>query len=734
MANKSLYNSWAMLTKHFNKTLSKNISLGQVTQNTKLNKDLLATPKNFDWALYCSLHDDLRDHGISDEKKAVLHYAKHGKREGRVSSISDLFNRYELAKISIPRDFRLEQFAELNQLELMAAGKKLEKFLNSEKSEFIKISPIDDENSKFFLEMAIVYDHSDKKEKAYQCYIYSNYFKPNSNALEHMGNWHLNKGDYEAAAILYVKALQINKNRKCTYKNIIDCYFFLKNYEKAISIAIEGLKCFPDLKFLHNSVDQIIEKYWQESEQRLIALSLCSERSALIAETDRNVDYIATVYHERSLLLSDPIRTQINKKRVLMIGDFGLPQCRRYRVYQKLEQLAAAGFEANAMPWTEAQKHLADPEQCHQSGNKGDDSPYLDKRRELTLKTYQDLAFEEAITLNDIIIFYRVPAYPHIVNLIEQAKALGKVTFYEIDDLLFEPNYPPPLESYGGFVNQDFYFSGLVKGMAYYRSAARLCQFGIASTQPLAEKLGRFVESGKCFLHRNGLDCNTPSKAPEIRKNKAYIDIIYGSGTHAHNIDFIVEVLPALDKLLVKHAHVRLIIAGYLQLPSEFLKKHEKQLILKPFVELSTYLSYLSEADINIAVLLEDDINDCKSELKWFEAASLGIPSVVSRTRNYLDVIRDKEDGFIVSGVDQWFATLDQLIVDPNKRFQVAEAAMKRVQEEYSVSALADNIRNVIETAIDNFYEAQKIATDTNYNADVPKNNEEAAAQHKTQL
>ena len=259
--------------------------------------------------------------------------------------------------------------------------------------------------------------------------------------------------------------------------------------------------------------------------------------------------------------------------------------------------------------------------------------------------------------------------------------------------------------------------------MAYYRSAARLCHFGIASTQPLAEKLGRLVASGNCFLHRNGLDCNTPSKAPEIKKNKAYIDIFYGSGTHAHNVDFITEVLPALDKLLAKHAHVRLIIAGYLQLPSDFLTTHNQQVILKPFAELSTYLTYLSEADINIAVLLEDDINDCKSELKWFEAASLGVPSVVSKTRNYLDVIRHEVDGFVISGQDEWFITLDQLIIDPNKRFQIAETAMKRVQEDYSVPALADNIKNVIETAITNFYQEQNITTSNNYNTDMPKKN-----------
>ncbi len=123
-------------------------------------------------------------------------------------------------------------------------------------------------------------------------------------------------------------------------------------------------------------------------------------------------------------------------------------------------------------------------------------------------------------------------------------------------------------------------------------------------------------------------------------------------------------------------------------------------------------------------MLLEDDINDCKSELKWFEAASLGVPSVVSRTRNYLDVIRHEVDGFVVSGQNEWFLTLEQLIIDPNKRVQIAKTAMKRVQEDYSVAALADNMKNVIETAITNFYQEQNVPTGNNYTTDMPKNNE----------
>jgi len=172
------------------------------------------------------------------------------------------------------------------------------------------------------------------------------------------------------------------------------------------------------------------------------------------------------------------------------------------------------------------------------------------------------------------------------------------------------------------------------------------------------------------------------------------------------------EVLPALNQILGNHENVRLIIVGYLQLPDGFLQKYPDQVILKPFSDLSKYLSILADADINIAVLSRNEINDCKSELKWFEAAALGIPSVVNKTRNYLDVIRHGEDGIVVSGPNQWQIALEELIKDSQKRQKIGAAAMSRVSQDYSVSTLAENIRHVIESAINDFYKTRQLQQD----------------------
>ncbi|MGR8933314.1 MAG: tetratricopeptide repeat-containing glycosyltransferase family protein [Gammaproteobacteria bacterium] len=703
MGKQSLHSQWTMVAKRFRKAGQKQqepVAAPESTAKAKIadKKTAKKTDKDktrkekFDWVLYCGLYADLVENGITDEKKAVLHFEKHGKQEARITTLSRWLKNYGFEKSCFPPDFSLQRFAELNDVKLLEVVEAIEKFLKADKPPIIKVSSDNSENAQFFLELGKHYDMSGKADKAYNCYMYSNYFQPNGVALEHLGNILFGLGAYTGAALLYGSALKIDKGRKWCYKNLTDSYSNLRNYSAAVSNVFAGLKRNADFKPLEDAFNNIIDKYWQEKEPGVTALCMSGERDALITETANIIDFISDAYRNRALLFSEPLHVNINPERVLIIGDFGLPQCRRYRIYQKLEQLTAAGYEATAMPWIDAQLGSADPELCY--------SAVKDKNKVKLLQ--QRLLHEEAIAWHDIIIFYRVPAFPHIVKSIIQARALGKLTFYEIDDLLFDPIYPPPLESYGGYVKADDYI-GLLRGMAFYRAAARLCQYGIASTKPLAVKLEGLVETRHCYLHRNGLDANTPSRPPRVKEEEDYIDIFYGSGTHAHNVDFIAEVLPALDKILAANVKVRLVVVGYLQLPGWFMQKHSEQVVVKPFVELAKYWNYLAQADVNIAVLLEDEINHCKSELKWFEAACLGIPTVVSRTRNYVDVIRHGEDGFIVSGTGEWFDFLGQLVNNAELRLRMGEAAMLRVREEYSVPALAKNIRQVIESAINDY-------------------------------
>jgi len=146
---------------------------------------------------------------------------------------------------------------------------------------------------------------------------------------------------------------------------------------------------------------------------------------------------------------------------------------------------------------------------------------------------------------HDVVIFYRVPAEVPVLKAMAQANATGKLTIYEIDDLLFDQAYPPALETYGGYLDLNIYLQ-LFKGMGSFNAAARHCRFGLASTRPLADKLEPLVFGGRSFLHRNGLDAMNTFRRRAIDPDKPTLDIFYGSGTMAHNSDFTDLALPGV--------------------------------------------------------------------------------------------------------------------------------------------------------------------------------------------
>jgi glycosyltransferase involved in cell wall biosynthesis len=86
----------------------------------------------------------------------------------------------------------------------------------------------------------------------------------------------------------------------------------------------------------------------------------------------------------------------------------------------------------------------------------------------------------------------------------------------------------------------------------------------------------------------------------------------------------------------------------------------------------SEYLKLLAAADINIAVLDANRFNDCKSEIKWLEAAAFGVPSIVSDVAVYHENLKHGEDVVITAPDEQaWYKALKALVAAPRKRAEI---------------------------------------------------------------
>ena len=362
---------------------------------------------------------------------------------------------------------------------------------------------------------------------------------------------------------------------------------------------------------------------------------------------------------ERDPAPGRPIRS------VALVANIDLPQCRLYRVEQKIEHLRHAGYAVRMY-------------------EVGAD---LDRFRD-------EIAFHQAV------IFYRVAATPGVTEAIADARGAGLVTFYEIDDIVFDPAlFPDTFADYGGMVTRQEY-GGLHLGVPLFAQAMALCDYGIASTPALVDRMSSICRTGRVFLYRNafGLQHERWAARPRKAASRGPVTIFYGSGTKAHTRDFAELVEPALERICARYGdRVRVLLVGHVS-PGRPGSALAARIEMRPVTwNLEEYWSLLSQADINLAVLRRTELTDAKSEIKWLEAAVLRVPSVVSSTRTFDEVIDDGVDGLLCRSSDDFHQALDKLVADPGLRTRIGEAAYAKATERYGTGAMAANARSILE-------------------------------------
>ncbi|PRY66350.1 glycosyltransferase involved in cell wall biosynthesis [Vreelandella songnenensis] len=340
--------------------------------------------------------------------------------------------------------------------------------------------------------------------------------------------------------------------------------------------------------------------------------------------------------------------------RVLIVAEFSIPQCKKYRVTQKQKMFEHLGVECTAIDWNEAEKAI------------------------------------KALQTHSMVIFYRVPGFPNAISIIEEAKRLNIPTYWEVDDLIFNRDVLLNSKTLAGLGQDDF--QGLLTGAELYLKAMLSCDYGIASTTGLAEAMR---ESGMKSVQviENALDEQTlvvAEKVNEKRKTAVKDDtlrIVYGSGTNTHNVDF-QEAVPALLDILATHDNVHFRLIGLLDLPTEF-DQFESRIERIPVCSYEEYLESLAECDISIAPLEHYVFNDSKSNIKFLEAAAVRVPSVCSPRAAFTSAITHGVDGFLCETDDEWKDAFSQLVNSAELREEMAANAHAFVLQAYSPENIA---------------------------------------------
>lgn len=322
-----------------------------------------------------------------------------------------------------------------------------------------------------------------------------------------------------------------------------------------------------------------------------------------------------------------------------------IPQCTRYRVLNKAEQLRKHGFAVKVVNLSDFQLSMA-----------------------------QNASH---------IIIYRSPISPELLRLCHLAKEYGKPVFFDIDDLVFDTVYTDQLSYTQGLnsVEKGNYDAG-VRNYGYMLEN---CDGAITSTNQLQEELYKY--QSKVLLNRNlasdDLIAISSQYIKDYSQTSDIVKIGYFSGSISHNENFEL-IKPAIKQLLTKYSNVQLHIVGILDIPQD-MKPFENQIVTHDYVDWDKLPALISEVDINLAPLVNSIFNRAKSEIKWIEAALVKVPTVASKIGAFSDAIIDGETGLLATD-DEWFDKLEALVLSTELRQEIADAAYQDVLENCTLS------------------------------------------------
>lgn len=289
-------------------------------------------------------------------------------------------------------------------------------------------------------------------------------------------------------------------------------------------------------------------------------------------------------------------------------------------------------------------------------------------------------AVEKLLNVSQLLILTRVKwSYP-LDSLVQKAKKRGIPVLFDVDDLICDINFLPLLTNtlnvhFGSEVDYDFWFADISRHQAM---AAQADGF-ITTNQFLGGKLSQRFNKPYQVI-RNSLNEEQLCVSKQCRRKKARkkndgpFTIGYFSGTPSHINDFRM-VYQELLQLLEDYPEMVLQVVGFMDFPQEMQPMiQKKRVTFSPLVDFIELQHLIAQVDVNIVPLVHNTFTNCKSELKFFEAAAVDTVTVATPTYTYEHSIRQGETGFLCRQ-GQWYDTIAMLYQKPERRKQIAERA-----------------------------------------------------------
>lgn len=275
---------------------------------------------------------------------------------------------------------------------------------------------------------------------------------------------------------------------------------------------------------------------------------------------------------------------------------------------------------------------------------------------------------------------------------------------YDMDDLIYDPKYVPNYLNSTGYYDEihiDVHFAIAAR----YKMIAEICDAFLVTTEGLKKKMELDFKK-EVFVYQNFLNKEQEEISNEIvlikddNKDDSKFVIGYFSGSNSHVRD-LETVESALLQLMNKYDNIYLNIVGYMDLSDNLKKlKTEGRVIISPFVTYQELEYLIASVDINIIPLQKNEFNECKSELKYFEASIVNTVSVACNNSVYSKIINNSENGFLADEAE-WFERLEYIYLNPEKIKKIVKKAREDCILKYSCYNQIDKLEKLYDRMLE---------------------------------
>ncbi|WP_407976687.1 glycosyltransferase [Brucella pseudogrignonensis] len=298
----------------------------------------------------------------------------------------------------------------------------------------------------------------------------------------------------------------------------------------------------------------------------------------------------------------------------------------------------------------------------------------------------------EFLNHTDVLVICRARYSTYIARLIEHARSKSVTVLFDCDDLVFDPERLHLLvDSLNQDQTDDKVWDSWFAYIGRISATLRLCDGIITTNKYLAERALEFLPRLRTAVMPNYLNPLQQEYSTQLFKDKSdanwsrdgKIHIGYFSGSPTHVRDFAIAS-PAIQRLMDFDSRVVLRVVGFGAFNDEFNRfgSRVEHFPLQDFISLQ---KIISEVEVNIAPLQENQFTNCKSELKFFEAAVCGTLTLASPTHAFRNSIEHGVSGYLVPSYD-WDNALKaavNLVENRSAYVDIANKAASTVVENY---------------------------------------------------